>query len=464
MGAAMEAALAHQTAARPEEAAKLYRQTLELAPDTHDALHMLGVIELGFGNLQRAEELILGAFKLRSPYEAIESNIRLLRETQINEARATADQLCERALPIFSDLILAPPVSRQTRASVAGSDELHLIGRIHGEEEDDVWMLHRLNEVFAPLSPIMWAADCSGPVPRRLGAASVIDARSGQYPRGGTQVFVGVDYDLGAWIDQSRADRVVVVCGRGRPSRYLAQLRALAMNGARRIELAFVSRARAERFGPRYTLIPLPVEPVTAPMPLASEPRATGVWSISEPRPWSIGMMGQVSGSVAEPADWKLIAEIATHANTTAIYDPGRYRFLLGATPSIRFVSRSNGGLPAFVSSVDCLYCRPQQWWDEGAGREVLIAMALGKPVICPRSSMHAWLIEDRVDGLLYETQTEVLGLLHDLHRAPLWAAKLGEAARSKARGLIDSATLEESYRSITPAARVEAGKERHDH
>ena len=65
MGAAMEAALAHQTAGRPEEAAKLYRQALELAPDTHDALHMLGVIELRFGNLDHAEELILGALKLQ---------------------------------------------------------------------------------------------------------------------------------------------------------------------------------------------------------------------------------------------------------------------------------------------------------------------------------------------------------------------------------------------------------------
>jgi hypothetical protein len=464
MGAAMEAALAHQTASRPEEAANLYRQTLALAPNTHDALHMLGVIELGCGNLQLAEELILGALKLRPPYEAIESNIRLLRESQINEARATEDQLCERALPIFNDLIFAPPMSPQARASAAGSGELHLIGRIHGEDEDDVWMLHRLNDVLAPLSPRVWAADNAGPVPRRLGTASVIDARSGQHPRGGTQIFVGVDYDLEAWIDHSRADRVVVVCGRGRPSRYLAQLRTLAMNGARRIELAFVSRARAERFGPGHALIPLPVESVTAPIALASQPREAGVWSISEPRPWSIGMVGQVNGSVVEPTDSKLIAEIATHANAIAIYDPGRYRFLLGATASIRFVSRSNGGLTPFVASVDCLYCRPQQWWDEGAGREVLIAMALGKPVICPRRSMHAWLIEHRVDGLLYETRTEALGLLHALHRAPLWAAKLGEAARSKAQDLIDTAKLEGSYQSITPAARISADKERRDH
>ena len=99
-------------------------------------------------------------------------------------------------------------------------------------------MLHRLNEVLAPSSPMVWAADSDDPVPRRLGTASVIDARSGQHPRGGTQVFVGVDYDLAAWIDQSRADRIIVVCGHGRPSRYLAQLRTLARDRSRTTSLA----------------------------------------------------------------------------------------------------------------------------------------------------------------------------------------------------------------------------------
>ena len=43
------------------------------------------------------------------------------------------------------------------------------------------------------------------------------------------------------------------------------------------------------------------------------------------------------------------------------------------------------------------------------------------------------------------------------------WAAKLGEAARSKGCSLIDAAMLEGSYRSITPAARISADKARHD-
>ncbi len=323
-------------------------------------------------------------------------------------------------------------------------------------------MLGRLSAVLAPFSPTVWAADSATPVPEGVGTVSVLDARSGRYPRGGTQVFVGVDYELDGWIEHSRADRAIVICGHGRPSRYLTQLRALAMDGARHVELAFVSPARAERFGPGHALIPLPLESISVPAAIASIRREPGVWSISAPRAWTIGMVGQASGRVDDPADSALVAEVATRANVMAIYDPGRYRFLLGATVSMRFVPRTSGGLEAFIAGVDCLYCRPQEWWEEGAGREVLIAMALGKTVVCPRNSMHAWLIEDRVDGLLYETRVESLGLLHDLHRAPGWAAKLGEAASGKAKRLLAAAALKESYRSIVPSRRVSAGEEHH--
>jgi len=450
LGAMMEEALSHQTANRSDTAGTLYRRVLTAAPNTHDALHMLGVIEMGFGNLQRAEELILGAMKLRPPYPAIETNVKLLRESQIDQARATQDQLAERALPILNDLMLVPIASGRAAGSASPSDTLHIIGRLSGGDgDDDAWMVRRLSEVLACSSPTVWAADGMTSLSCCSARQSTIDPRSGQYPRGGTQVFVGVDYELGDWVKRSRADRIIVVCGRGRPSLYIDQLRALAMDGARRIELAFVSSVRADRFGPGHALIPLPIDSVDAPLAIAPAPRETGVWSISEPRGLSVGMMGQTSGSVDEPTDHAVIAEIAAHTDVTVICDPGRYRFSLGANASIRFVSSAKAGLVPFIASVDCFYCRRQQWWDEGIGREVLMAMALGKPVLCPRGSMHSWLIEDQVDGLLYETPSQALALLKDLHRARGWMAQLGSAARRKARHLIDVASRDVSYRAI---------------
>ena len=65
---------------------------------------------------------------------------------------------------------------------------------------------------------------------------------------------------------------------------------------------------------------------------------------------------------------------------TLAIYDRGRTVFL-GASRSIRFVERAPDGTQAFVSEVDCLFCRRQPaGGDEDDGRAILAAMARVHP------------------------------------------------------------------------------------
>jgi hypothetical protein len=458
LGAAMEAALGHQTANRPEEARSLYERVLARAPDTHDALHMLGVIELGFRNLERADQLIGAASKLRPPYPAIEANIKLLRETMIDRTRATEDQLSERALPVFCDLLRESGSLGAPAEALHGTGALHLIGRMLGEDEDDVWLLRRLREVLAARQPTVWAADGDAFQPAD-GRTEVVDAPGGHYPRDGTHVFIGLDHDFGSWIGRSRPDRLIVVCGSGRPSHWITQLRRLTMDGARRLELAFVSPAYAERFSDGHAIVPLPLEPPVvsdAPEPAARE---MDVWSIEERRPWSVGMIGGINDAIDEPKDHPRIGEIAAHAGRMAIYDPGRLRFQLGANDDIRFVSKSSGGLAAFLAGVDCLYCRARPWWDEGMGREVMTAMALAKPVLCPRRSIHAWQIDDGVDGLLYDTHDQALKLVQNLARAPQWAQQLGEAAREKSRQRIDAAQRNASYRAILPLTHVATGE-----
>jgi hypothetical protein len=41
----------------------------------------------------------------------------------------------------------------------------------------------------------------------------------GAVPRGGTHVFVGVEFDCAPWIDRANADRVVVFCQSAAPTR-----------------------------------------------------------------------------------------------------------------------------------------------------------------------------------------------------------------------------------------------------
>ena len=69
---------------------------------------MLGVIELGRGNLDEAERMISAAMALRPPYAAIEHNWQLLQDARLALEQAQPEQLAERALPILVDLALAP--------------------------------------------------------------------------------------------------------------------------------------------------------------------------------------------------------------------------------------------------------------------------------------------------------------------------------------------------------------------
>src|SRR5438477_187294 len=64
----MQRALKQQRGGRLADAAACYREVLALAPNTHDALHMLGAIELRHGNFSEAKELIVAALRLRPPY------------------------------------------------------------------------------------------------------------------------------------------------------------------------------------------------------------------------------------------------------------------------------------------------------------------------------------------------------------------------------------------------------------
>ena len=450
LGVTMEAALAYQTAGRQDEAAKLYREALKTAPKTHDALHMLGVIEWSLGDLDRGEELILEAMTLRPAYQSIQSNLQMLRDVRLARSGAIEDELAERALPILNDLMLKPlRPGRGWRPAASAADIIHLIGRF-GATDDDGSTLRALAQALSSRTLKIWSPyQGSAFVPNAPGCTA-IDPRSGRYPSGGTHVFVGVNYELGDWIERSDADRIIVLCGRGRPSLYLTQLRAIAMDGARRIELAFASRARAERFGSGHVILPVPTYDPSRPVS-AHRTNVPVVDGGRNERPWSVGIAGQITDRVDQPVDPDFIAEIAHSAGALVMHDPGPYRFVLGASRSIRFVERALDGSDAFLSEIDCLFCRRQPWWDEDDGRGILAAMAWGLPVICPRSSIHSDFIEDRVSGLLYHDDDEALALVMELRRASSLAADLGAAARTKATELLDPIASANSLRSLFP-------------
>ena len=456
LGARMVRALAMQMEGRVDEAAREYRDVIAAAAETHDALHMLGVIELGRHNLDEAEQLISAAKALRPPYAAIEQNWQLVQDARLARARAQPEQLAERALPILVDLALAPHAAgRQggTRTAVSRSTTVHLIGRVHAGDHDDGWLLRQLADLLDTGAVTLWAVDGDGT--EVVGARRVrrVDGGIGSIPRGGTHVFVGVDFDCASWIERATAERVIVFCQSAAPTRYLEQLRAIARDGARSLELVFVSQAAADRFGQGNVVMPLPLDVAPPPTMHPTEAVVYDEWRIEKPPPWPVGIIGQNQQFIAEPSDVDFVKVLERITGRLHIYDPGRFRYTLGGSPFTRFFERRPAGLEPFLAQLGCFVHRTDAWWQDTLGRELYSAMMLGVPVLCPRGSIHAERIEHRVDGFLYGSSAEAQQQLSDLRRAPALAKAVGHAGRDKMRALLDAKEQARRYREFIVGA-----------
>jgi hypothetical protein len=458
-GALMERALQQQRAGLQAEAARTYAQVLARVPQTHDALHMLGVIELGRGNLEEAERLIVAAAALRPAYRAIEHNQQLLEDAKRARESASHDELCERALPLLADLVIAPDGEPSLRRSASWSGmhaapaTVHLIGRVDALAEDDGWLLTRLTQLLEGLNVVVWAADAAPAIPVSDNArVRRLDPDVGAYPREGIQVFVGLNADDdNTWSSRSQAGRVIVFCVGASPSLYLDQLRSIACDGSRRIELVFPSAVMATRFGRGHAVLPPPLEPLAvAPATPPQRQRPYSKWIIEDPPAWPVGVVGQNGRVVAEPSDVDFLRGIAARTGRLDVYDPGRLRYALGGDRLVHFHPRREAGFLAVLASVRCLLYRlPEHWWFEGSGRELFDAMSVGLPVLCPRASLYAEYIRDGIDGLLYDTYDEAYRYLTELRTAPMLAAEIGAAARETASRLFDQRSLERSYREF---------------
>ena len=453
----MQRALKQQRGGRLADAAACYREVLALAPNTHDALHMLGAIELRHGNFSEAKELIVAALVLRTPYPDIEHNLRMVEDLE-RAARVAAgrtpgatEELCEPALPILADLVLHPAVvprgHRQLPTDPAGGavSSIHLIAGVLESNDGGAWLFHRLAALLAPYRPTLWT---TAPGPRRQPVGPEVRRLApdtGEIPHEGCHVFVGIDIDCLEWIDRADAERVIVFCQPAAPSLYLDQLRAIARDGARRIELVFPSQAMASRFGAGHAVLPPPIElePALTDRCREDVPVEAGVGIPA------VGLIGRHWCATSPSADAEFLCRVAAASGTLGIYDPGPLRYALGREAAVRFHSRGPGALPRFVESVGCLLHTAGKWWLEGDGREVFVAMAAGVPVLCPRASIFAEYIDHDVDGLLYDERDDVLELLAALRRAPPRAVELGRAARIKIETLVEPLRIASVVRQL---------------
>lgn len=437
LGALMEAALVHQRAGKSAEAARLYREVLAVAPKTHDALHMLGMARWSEGDYAEARKLIEEALSLQAEYPAIRQNLSLVLSAQRARETNAQEALCERALPGLFHLLRSPEGrtvnATAQEAPVSDNPIVHLIGAEDTSESDDAWLLRRLAVLLAAANPRVW-------VSRRQGNETAPAGRDAPYPRGGIQLWVGVDQEIAGLQGPVSPLRTLVFAQAASPSRWLDGLRAIANDGARSLELVVSSRAKDERFGHEHQVLTIPLDLAEFRGPRAQR------HSIDE---FVVGNVVQDGRTVAHARSGSLQERVAAAGYRVDVYDPGRARHALGAMRNVNCVSRRQATLAQFLAPLSCYLYVGDTWWKEGLGRDLFGAMALGIPVLCPRGSIHAEYVRDGVDGILYDDAGGALAALAALRADPTRRRAIGDAAGARARELFDPAALTRAYRRL---------------
>lgn len=466
-GALMERALAYQLKEHLNDAVEAYGEVLRRAPNTHDALHMLGALKLRSGDLAEAKQLIVAAMALRAPYPAIKHNLRLVEDAQRKLEVETRRQplpplkLCARALPILVDLALRSENAGGRAKHRAGtgsrpSGTVHLIQATAGTAVDPGWLVRRLASMLGHLDLEIWATDEVAGGPGK--PSRTIDPILGLFPRGGCHIHVGVDLDVTEWMRRTEAERVVVICAPRSPAELLSRLRAIACDGARPVDLVFPSRAMACRFGEGHGILPPPVELRDNPPALVRDTDSAAARLVG----LTVGMIGRNwEGDPPGDEEAQFLKRVAAAAGSLELYDAGRWRYSLGGEASIRFCSRQDAQLEQFLELLDCFLVCPAPWWLEEGGRAIFSSMASGVPAIVPMGSIFAEYIDHGVDGLLYESFDDAVRQLADLRRAPLRIVGLRHGARAKIARLADPAALRSTVRQIAFGRSIEPDAQR---
>jgi len=446
LGTMMESALSYQRAGALASAGSLYRQVLAKAPGTHDAWHMLGVVELGLRRLIEAEYSIRRALELRPEYPAIKKNLDLVLQALRTDNRADDEQrLCAKALPLLKRRVsdaahskLAETDTVDDRQLVPVTSSVHCVGGV-GNADDDDWFITRLAEILpGSVSVTHWHEAFDGrPAAARRGVPSrrvlrPVDA----FPRGGTLVVLDAMPEVDDWLEEAHPDRVVLFCWRGSAAHYLDLIGRLNQTTGARIELVFPSVSSRMRFG-------LPGRVCIRPIALPPSPVAR---EDGRSERFVVGAVSDRDESTKPRGSSKLWLDLVHDGARVLLRGANRLRTKLGTERDVEFRSRHTESLHGFLSRLNCLVYHAPREWNEGRGAALFSAMALGIPVICSRQSQYAEYIEHQRDGLVIDTDTDTRDAVAELRRNPDLVEEIGVAARQKAAGVFSPTALKAQY------------------
>jgi glycosyltransferase involved in cell wall biosynthesis len=243
----------------------------------------------------------------------------------------------------------------------------------------------------------------------------------GQFPRGGTMVFMGVYFRIGRWVPLANAQRIVLIYNTDDPDSLAKRLKRLATT-FKPIEVVSSSPGLSRLLGANLPLLESPIE--LAPFLNLARP------------PHQQFTVGRLSGDYRHkhhPEDVQLYRHLAERGCRVRIMGGTCLANALHGVPNIELLPTGFESQTSFLRSLDCFIYRTADTWFEAFGRVVFEAMASGLPVVCARRGGYADYLQHGKDSLLFGNTAEAFRQILRLRDDTNLRRQLGVAAAKTA-------------------------------
>lgn len=324
--------------------------------------------------------------------------------------------------------------------------EIHLLNPMFTANGGSEWRTYSLFKLLAEHAPVtIWAIDTPDKELFGKWPIRVVNLTRGVTPRGGTFVFVGVFYELPAWLVKAAIQRAIIIHNVPGPLFLKRAVEKLRQFGVDKIEIVTASDAlQSELEGvdaihagtePSWIDIsrfcPLPKRPVGPPV---------------------IGRMSRDRRFKFHENDPALFLHLAESGFRLRLMGASCLSEELGAHPNIEFLAEGAEPAEDFLRSLDVFLYRTSDRWFESFGRIIVEAMASGVVPVAHERGGYADVIESGRDGVLYESEEEAVEWLHRLRSEPGLKEEMGSAARKKVEALYGSEAKERLIEFYTRA------------
>jgi glycosyltransferase involved in cell wall biosynthesis len=288
--------------------------------------------------------------------------------------------------------------------SAAGGSELRTVGLFH--------------ELSPHADVTIWSTEPADPalsvsVPIRL-------INRDEHPVGGTIVIIGVWYGVGEWIRRADPRRIVLVYNTDQPYDFAVTYRRLNQFGFYNVEVVFASQVLKDTIeGMDGEVHPSPIDTRRF-SPVEREPG----------RPFTVGRLSRDVPEKHHPEDPALYRRLTGEGFRVRLMGASCLAPSLVGVSGVEVVPALGEDAADFLRSLDCFYYRTHEAWVEAWGRVVAEAMACGLPVVAHASGGYRDIVEQGVNGFLFETKDEAERHIRHLAADRELRARIGQAAR----------------------------------